>query len=204
MNFFSSIVIRVLDIMLSTIFLIFLSPVIIGISLCILFKNGRPILFIQPRVGKNCKSFKILKFRTMHHTSGIFNPASIGASGDIDDRAKYITTSLNDTRITNIGRLLRRSHLDELPQMINVLKGEMSMVGPRPDALVQRFDYDQVFWELRHKERPGITGLAQLVQVESLQHRLELDLECIDNSSVSTYIKILYRTVYKVFKLSSI
>jgi lipopolysaccharide/colanic/teichoic acid biosynthesis glycosyltransferase len=140
----------------------------------------------------------------MHHTSGTSNPASIGASGDIADREKYITTSLNDTRITNIGRLLRRSHLDELPQMINVLKGDMSMVGPRPDALVQRFDYDQVFWELRHKERPGITGLAQLVKVKSLQHRLELDLECIHNSSVSTYIKILFRTVYKVFKLSSI
>lgn len=120
-------------------------------------------------------------------------------------REKFITTSANDTRITQVGRFLRPAHLDELPQLLNVFLGEMSLVGVRPDVAVQEADYEPQEWIDRHVLRPGITGMAQVdPTVDSMKARTERDLTWVRNRSVGLYFRLLLETVGKVLKRNSL
>ena len=154
---------RLIDILLSLCALLLLSPVLLGVALAILLHDGPPVFFRQKRVGLGGREFGMLKFRSMVH-----NAASIGP---------YFT-SANDPRITPIGRFIRRTSLDELPQLINVLLGDMSLVGPRPDVPAQRAQYTDAQWQERCTVRPGITGLSQaLMRSEGTEAlRCEMDL----------------------------
>lgn len=154
---------RGLDIVLSLIALVLLSPVLLMAALAVLLDSGSPVLFRQTRLGLNGLEFGMLKFRSMRRDA-----ASVGP---------YFTQT-NDARITRVGRFIRRTSIDELPQIINVLKGDMSLVGPRPDVPEQRRLYSDTDWVQRCSVRPGITGLAQaLLRSNGTEgQRLELDL----------------------------
>ena len=183
---------RLLDMSLAGAVLFFLSPLLFMIALAIRLESHGPVLFRQKRGGLNGDAFVILKFRSM----------------ECDATESSVShASRNDARVTRVGSFLRRSSLDELPQLINVLKGEMSLVGPRPHALVHdRFyrtqisDYDQ-----RSLVRPGLTGLAQVSgnrgeirNVADMAARVELDVAYIRSWSFSSDLSILARTLLKL------
>jgi lipopolysaccharide/colanic/teichoic acid biosynthesis glycosyltransferase len=144
---------RLLDIILSINALFFLSPLLLIVFFIVKTDSKGPFLFKQIRIGKNLKKFTIYKVRTMSEKAGI---------DANNEKLEYITTSVNDPRITKPGIKLRKYHIDEIPQFFNVLKGDMSIIGPRPDAPSQEKDYSQDFWIQRHSIRPGITGLSQI------------------------------------------
>lgn len=196
---------RLFDIAIIIVFSPFLSIFALIISLILLFKQGRPIFFIQNRVGKNNQKFKLYKFRTMEtsaeedfHKSHYLDLAK-GKSIEPNNSPLEPIRIENDDRITNTGSILRRTSLDELPNILNVIRGDMSLVGPRP--LV---DYESELYgkynEKRHSVLPGITGLAQ-VQGRldlSLQERLFWDLKYIDSYSILNDIKIILKTISSV------
>jgi len=183
---------RLFDVCLAVAVLFFLSPLLILIACAISLESRGPVLFRQKRGGLNGDAFVILKFRSMEC--------------DTSD-ASVSHASRNDARITRVGSFLRRSSLDELPQLINVLKGEMSLVGPRPHALVHdRYyrmhipDYDQ-----RSLVRPGLTGLAQISgsrgeikDVSDMAARVEWDVAYIRTWSLSSDLSILAKTLLKL------
>lgn len=173
---------RIFDICISSILLLFLSPVLIVISALIYIKLGSPILFIQERPGLNCKPFKMIKFRTMNDS--------------FDKDGNLLPDS---SRITPFGKKLRGSSLDELPELWNVLRGDMSLVGPRPLLMdyIPLYNNTQV---RRHEVLPGITGLAQVNGRNSLSwdDKFNLDIRYIDTYSFSLDIKILLLTIKKV------
>lgn len=175
---------RLFDIIVSVIGLAFLSPLLIAISLLIKLDGG-PVLFKQTRVGKNGVEFSIYKFRSM-----VVNAEKLGG---------YSTIS-NDKRITKVGAVIRKTSLDEIPQLINVIEGNMSIVGPRPDVPAQRKGYTKAQWELRTSVMPGITGLAQatLRSKATWQQRYNLDVEYINKSSFSYDLMIIVITVKQV------
>ena len=196
---------RLFDIAIIIVFSPFLLIFALIISLFLLIKQGRPIFFIQNRVGKNNQKFKLYKFRTMEtsaeedfHKSHYLDLAK-GKSIEPNNSPLEPIRIENDDRITNTGSILRRTSLDELPNIINVIRGDMSLVGPRP--LV---DYESELYgkynEKRHSVLPGITGLAQ-VQGRldlSLQERLFWDLKYIDSYSILNDIKIILKTISSV------
>ena len=196
---------RLFDIAIIIVFSPFLSISALIISLILFLKQGRPIFFIQNRVGKNNQKFKLYKFRTMEtsaeedfHKSHYLDLAK-GKSIEPNNSPLEPIRIENDDRITNIGSILRRTSLDELPNILNVIRGDMSLVGPRP--LV---DYESELYgkynEKRHSVLPGITGLAQ-VQGRldlSLQERLFWDLKYIDSYSILNDIKIILKTISSV------
>ena len=159
-----------------------LAPLLLGAALAIALETGLPVLFRQTRVGLNGREFGMYKFRSM-----VKNAAQVGP---------YFTTD-NDPRITRVGRFVRRTSIDELPQLINVLKGEMSLVGPRPDVPAQRSLYTPVDWAQRCSVRPGITGLAQaLYRSDSTEaQRLEADLRYTRDASLWLDLKICWWTL---------
>jgi len=154
---------RVFDVLLSLVALVLLSPLLVAAAIAIAFESGRPIFFKQVRLGLAGREFGMYKFRSM-----VKDAARIGPWH----------TASGDPRITRVGRFLRRTSIDELPQLLNVLQGDMSIVGPRPDVPAQRALYSDEDWALRCSVRPGITGLAQaLLRSEATEaRRLELDL----------------------------
>lgn len=176
---------RVFDFSASLILLILLSPVFLIISLIISADDGSPVIFRQPRVGKNNELFDILKFRTMK------NGTRNVASGALDESGECITRS---------GRFLRKTSLDELPQLINILRGEMSFVGPRPlipeeediRKLRERYNVYSVL--------PGMTGLAQINGRDNLtaEEKAEFDRQYVENRTLFLDIKILFKTVFAV------
>jgi lipopolysaccharide/colanic/teichoic acid biosynthesis glycosyltransferase len=179
---------RVFDVASSVIALILLSPLFLLLSLIIKLSSPGPIFFFQIRMGRFCQPFRIIKFRTM-----TFNP----------DQKEIISTGLNDPRVTKIGKLMRPLHLDELPQLWNVIFGKMSIVGPRPEA----FDFAQKMrkvplYDLRHLLRPGITGHAQITQgytrgvVEEMTEKLEYDLFYVCKSNLMLDVRIILRTIF--------
>ncbi len=174
---------RLLDVVLSLMMLVLLCPVMAVTGLWIRVALGKPVLFRQRRSGHRGHSFELLKFRTMHDERD--------ASGRLLPDAERITVS---------GRLLRRLSLDELPQLINVLRGEMSLIGPRP--LLEKYDphYREVE-RRRFQVRPGITGLAQVSgrNLLSWDERLALDVQYVDAISLRNDLRILGATVAKVF-----
>jgi len=174
---------RLLDVLIAAGALFALSPLLLVISLAVARQLGRPILFCQQRPGLQGKPFKMYKFRTMRN--------AIGADG----------RSLPDEqRLTRFGALLRSTSLDELPELINVLRGEMSLVGPRP-LLMEYLPLYSTEQARRHEVRPGITGWAQVNgrNAISWDEKFKLDVWYVDNRSIGLDLKILWRTVVKVF-----
>ena len=181
-------------------------PLLALIYLFILFFDNGPVIFKQIRVGKGGRHFTIYKFRTMEFVAeSQFNELLTKFSKETlrNARKKFKTTEANDKRISKVGRLIRPIHLDELPQLINVLKGDMSFVGPRPDVPVQKFDYDEKFWEMRTSITPGITGLAQLYPCHKLIERNSLDRIYLKKRSFFFDFNIIIRTIFKLFYLKS-
>lgn len=173
---------RVFDIFISTIMIFVFFPVWILIALIIKCTSFGPIFFLQERPGYHKKIFKIYKFRTM----------CLGSERMI----KGEEVKKDDSRITKFGRALRRTKLDEIPQLLNVLKGEMSLVGPRPERIASLEDYSSEI-EKRLDVRPGITGLAQVSGniYLNLQERYKLDIYYVEHLSFLLDCKILLRTV---------
>lgn len=168
--------------------LILLGPLMLVLAVMIRAKLGSPVLFVQERPGKDCKVFKMIKFRTMR-----------------DARDADGNPLPDDQRMTPFGDFLRKSSLDELPELINVVKGDMSLVGPRP-LLVQYLERYTPEQNRRHDVKPGLTGLAQVSGRNALswEDKFRLDLEYIDNWSPVLDLKIMLLTVEKVFKRSDI
>lgn len=185
---------RGMDIALSLITLLALSPLLLAAALAIALESGWPVLFRQTRVGLKGREFGMFKFRSM-----VKNAASLGP---------YFTQA-DDPRITCVGRFLRRTSIDELPQLINVLQGRMSLVGPRPHAVAHNEEYRRLIkgYMVRHKVLPGITGWAQvngcrgeITTLEDMQSRVRYDLEYLRRWSLALDLKILFLTALKVLK----
>jgi lipopolysaccharide/colanic/teichoic acid biosynthesis glycosyltransferase len=184
---------RLFDIGVAAVALLCLLPVWIGTAIAIRLDSSGPVLFKQVRIGRGNQMFRMFKFRSMY-VQGL-------------DGAGHRSTSRDDNRVTSVGRFIRRTSLDELPQLINVLKGDMSIVGPRPHALGSRAA-DKLFWEVdrrywdRHAAKPGLTGLAQVrgfrgatLVEDDLKNRLQADLEYLENWSIWRDLKIIFLTV---------
>lgn len=185
---------RSMDVILSLILLILLSPLMIVIAVLIKLTSPGPVFFRQRRYGLDGREIRVWKFRTMTVC---------------EDGPTVVQAKRNDPRVTPIGAFLRRTSLDELPQLFNVLKGEMSLVGPRPHATAHNEEYRRVIegYMLRHKVKPGITGLAQVHgcrgetdTVDKMQKRIEWDLRYIREWSLWMDIKILLQTLWMVLK----
>jgi len=177
---------RALDRVAAALLLLLLSPLLAGIALWIVLDGGRPAVLAQDRAGKHGKPFRMLKYRTMVQDALELAPKLT------EDPYGVVE---NDPRITRPGRLLRRTGLDELPQLWNVLRGEMSLVGPRPDILEQAANYTD-HDRRRLTVEPGITGWSQVNGRESIgwPERIEQDLWYIDHWSPALDLKILWRT----------
>ena len=173
---------RLIDICLSLIAFLLLSPVIICVAVLVRFKLGSPMLFKQTRPGLHGKPFKMMKFRTMLD--------AVDAQGN---------PLPDEVRLTSFGKLLRSTSLDELPGLLSVLKGDMSLVGPRP-LLMEYLPLYSIEQARRHEVRPGITGWAQVNgrNAISWEDKFKLDVWYVENQSFWLDIKILFLTVWKV------
>ena len=173
---------RLTDIVLSLTALVLFAPVLLLAGLAVVFDSGLPVFFKQTRVGLKGREFGMYKFRSM-----VKNAATTGP---------YFTDT-NDARITRAGQFIRRTSIDELPQIINVLLGDMSLVGPRPDVPVQQALYSPEDWVRRCSVRPGVTGLAQVLirSVGTHQDRLDLDLRYIRDQHAWLDMKIMWLTL---------
>lgn len=174
-----------INIALAVTALVLLSPILLITALAIIVDSGWPVLFTQTRLGLSGREFRMLKFRSMVQEAATIGP--------------YFT-SVNDRRITRVGRLIRRTSIDELPQLLNVIRGDMNLVGPRPDMPAQRKLYSDADWDLRSSVRPGITGLAQ-VQIRSegtQEQRLELDLRYVREAGLWLDTKIMWWTLARL------
>lgn len=174
---------RILDFVLSLLALIVLSPIMLVIYILVIIKLGRPAIFKQQRPGKNEKIFTLYKFRTM-----------------TDEKDSDGNLLPDEVRLTKFGKFLRSTSLDELPELINIIKGDMAIVGPRP-LLVEYLDYYTEEEKHRHDVRPGLTGLAQVNGRNLLlwNDRLSKDVEYVNNITLIQDIKILFLTIKKVF-----
>jgi lipopolysaccharide/colanic/teichoic acid biosynthesis glycosyltransferase len=176
---------KIFDLLVALILIIFLSPLLLIISIIILAIDGSPVLFKQLRPGLNEKIFRVLKFRTMHLLK--------------ED------TESNNQSVTRLGQFLRKTSLDELPQLLNVLKGELSLVGPRP-LLVEYLPLYNERQKKRHSVKPGITGWAQVNgrNAISWEQKFEYDLWYVENWSFLLDLKIIYLTFLKAIKPAGI
>jgi sugar transferase EpsL len=175
---------RALDVVGAATLLVLLSPLLVAVGVLVAVRMGRPVLFQQQRPGLNGKPFTIMKFRTMHDTTD--------ADGNVLPDGQ---------RLTGVGRFLRRTSLDELPELFNVLWGDMSLVGPRPLLMeyLPRYSEEQ---RRRHDVRPGITGWSQVNGRNALtwEQKLALDVWYVDNRSLRLDLKILRMTIGSVVK----
>jgi exopolysaccharide biosynthesis polyprenyl glycosylphosphotransferase len=190
---------RVLDIFLSTVLIVLLLPVFVLVALLVKFTSAGPAIFKQERVGLNKKAISVLKFRTMAHGA----EQQQAALEHLNDAAGPLFKIRNDPRVTMVGKFLRKSSLDELPQLFNVLKGDMSLVGPRPLALREYSKFDKDWYRRRVSIRPGMTGLWQINgrdQRCSFDDNVRLDLEYIDRWSLVLDTKIILKTIPAVLK----
>lgn len=179
---------RIIDIMVALILLPLLSPVFLIVSVCIRLRMGAPILFRQQRPGLNGEPFYVYKFRTMNNQSGPDHPLRS-----------------DEERLTTLGKLLRKLSIDELPQLINVMKGEMSLVGPRP-LLMEYLALYTDEQKIRHQVRPGITGWAQVNGRNALtwEDKFKLDSWYVRNQTLWLDVKIIFITIMKVIKKDGI
>lgn len=180
---------RVIDFILALCALAILWPVLLIVTVWLHFANkGAGVFFLQERPGKDEKIFKIIKFKTM--------------TDERDAKGKLLPDA---ERLTKIGRFVRSTSLDELPQLVNVLKGDMALIGPRP-LLVQYLPYYTKRESLRHSVRPGITGFAQVNGRNKLRwnERLELDVYYVENVSFYIDLNVVFKTILKVIKSDNI
>ncbi len=184
--------------------IIFAIPMLVA-AFAIWLEDRDSVLFKQTRVGQGTRPFKILKFRTMYTDKSRVMGDEHKSSPSKEARAQFQTTSANDSRITKVGKVLRPIHMDEMPQLLNVVLGHMSLVGVRPDVPVQEADYTPEVWQERHLLRPGITGFAQVDStVQNTAQRTAQDLRWVRNPSVGAYAQTLLQTVTKVLKRNSL
>ena len=187
-SFYAKYIKRLLDILLSAGALLFLWPVLLVTAILVRIKLGSPVIFRQARPGKDEKIFKLYKFRTM-----------------TDEKDANGNLLPDDIRLTKFGRLLRSTSLDELPELINILKGDMSIVGPRPLLVkyLPRYNAEQ---RRRHDVRPGLTGWAQVNgrNAISWEDKFRLDVEYVEKVSFVMDVKILFMTVGKILKREGI
>jgi len=178
---------RMFDMVVSSIGLAILSPLLLLVAAAILVDTGRPVLFLQERVGLHGRTFRIVKFRTM--------------TRDAEQQTKGQWIAQGNPYVTSIGRFLRQTSLDELPELINVLKGDMSLVGPRPTLPEQVAAYD-IFQRRRLEVRPGITGWAQVNGRNSISwtERIKLDVWYIDHWTPWLDVHILLMTIGQVLR----
>ncbi len=174
---------RALDILIASIALVALSPVLLIASIAIKLGSSGPVIYRQRRVGEDGREFELLKLRTMEQGS---DPVGVGK-----------VVARDDPRVTSAGRFLRRTSLDEIPNLINVLRGEMAIVGPRPTIPAQVADYTP-FQRRRHEVRPGLTGWAQVQGRAGIpwEERIELDVEYVDRRSFTLDARILAKTAW--------
>jgi lipopolysaccharide/colanic/teichoic acid biosynthesis glycosyltransferase len=179
---------RPMDFILSLMAIIALSPVLIIVAVLVRFKLGSPVLFKQKRPGLNEKIFTMYKFRTM--------------TDEKDENGELLPDSV---RLTKFGRMLRSTSLDELPELFNILKGDMSIVGPRPLA-VQYLPYYTETERMRHSVRPGLSGLAQINgrNTASWEERFNYDVKYVNGITFLGDLKIIYETVLKAIQRSDI
>lgn len=176
---------RLSDLLAACMGLLLMAPLLLLLALLVRLDSPGPVLFRQQRVGRGGRPFSMLKFRSM--------------VADAERRGGYATQA-SDPRITRVGRWLRRSSLDELPQLLNVLRGDMSLVGPRPDVPAQQALYRPRDWALRCSVQPGITGLAQstLRSSATASQRLALDLRYVRQLSLGLDLRVLALTAGQV------
>lgn len=179
---------RIIDLLIAIMGLIILFPVIIVVTICLYIANSGKPFFYQQRPGKNEKLFKIVKFKTMN-----------------DKTDKDGNLLADSERLTSVGRFVRKTSLDEIPQLINILKGDMSLIGPRP-LLIKYLPYYSEEERVRHTVRPGITGWAQINGRNTVKwdDRLAFDVEYVKNLSFIFDLKIIYKTALKVIKSENI
>jgi putative colanic acid biosynthesis UDP-glucose lipid carrier transferase len=191
---FRGVIKRLTDIVISGAVLLLISPVLVIIAILVALSSRGPIIFRQRRYGLDGREFIVYKFRTMTVT---------------EDGAKVAQATRDDRRITAVGGFLRRHSLDEFPQLINVLQGRMSLVGPRPHAIAHNEEYRKLIsgYMIRHKVLPGITGLAQIngcrgetARLEDMQARVQLDLEYLRHWTPVLDLKILALTALQVVR----
>ncbi len=186
---------KFLDLLFSLLFLIFSIPLFIIISLLIKLSSRGPIFYLQERIGKNNMPFKCIKFRTMYPEAKDILKNILIKNKDLKKEFEETHKLKNDPRITSIGKFLRKTSLDELPQFINVLKGEMSIVGPRPIVKDEKKKYGKNLKKVL-SIKPGITGLWQVSGRNNLTYkrRVILDLNYVRNHNLLMDIRILIRT----------
>lgn len=182
---------RIIDIFISLLILVITLPVTIITAIAIKLDSKGPVFFLQERMGQNGKVFKVIKFRSM-----------------IDNAEAYsgpVWSHKDDPRITRVGKFIRKVRIDEIPQMINVLKGEMSLVGPRPERpyFVEKLTKEIPLYKRRLRVRPGVTGWAQVKHkydetIDDVKTKLRFDLFYIENMSLRMDFKILFRTIFVV------
>ena len=180
---------RLIDVILCSIGIIILSPVFLITALLIKLEYKGPIIFKQERLGKNGNIFKIYKFRSM----------CVGA----EKTGSGVYSGKNDSRVTKVGKIIRATSIDELPQFFNILKGDMSIIGPRPALTYHPWKYEEYNDEQKHMFdiRPGVTGWAQINGRKEVEwpRRIELNVWYVRNVSFLLDIKIFFMTIFKVF-----
>lgn len=180
---------RAIDILLSVLILLLLWPILLLVAIAIKIDSKGPVIFKQERIGLNGKVFKIYKFRSM-----VVNAEHTGSG---------VYSGKNDARVTRVGKFLRASSVDELPQIINILKGDMSFIGPRPPLTYHPWPYDEYTEEQQRmfEVRPGITGWAQVNGRKEVEwnKRIVLNVWYVDHVSLWLDIKIFFMTIFKVF-----
>lgn len=179
---------RFLDVTASFLGLVLLSPLMLAVSILIKIDSRGPVIFRQKRIGRNGKVFEIYKFRSM----------CVGA----EKTGSGVYSGKGDARVTRIGKILRATSIDELPQLLNILKGEMSFVGPRPPLTYHPWKYEEYtdFQKRMFEVRPGITGWAQVNGRKDVEwhKRIELNVWYVDHMSLLLDIKIMFMTAFKV------
>ncbi len=178
---------RVFDICIALFLLIISSPLLVLAAIVIRLDSSGPVIYAQKRVGLHGSIFTLYKFRSMHHDA---------------EKNGAVWAKVNDERVTKCGKYMRKLRIDELPQLWNILKSDMSLIGPRPERVefVQELEKSIQGYGLRHSVKPGLTGLAQVcypyaASEEDAKNKLEYDLYYINNMSLSLELKILFKTV---------
>ena len=178
--------------MLTIPFLIIISPFALVIALAIKLESKGPVLYKQERVGRDFRKFKTIKFRSMHHNA--------------EDKTGPMWAEQDDPRVTKVGRILRRFRLDEVPQFINVLKGDMSIIGPRPERpyFVDKLSKEYPLYHRRLSVLPGISGWSQIKHpydedIEDIRQKLKYDFFYIENLSFGLDLKIMISTIWVMF-----
>ena len=182
---------RFFDIILSLLGLIILSPILLITAIAIKAESKGPVIFKQERIGKNGKVFKIYKFRSM----------VVGA----EKMGTGVYSKKGDSRVTKVGKFIRMTSIDELPQLVNIIKGEMSIIGPRPVLTYHPWKYEEYTEEQlkRFDVRPGITGWAQIHGRKDVEwnNRIKMDVYYVENISLKLDLKIFLKTIYEVLSM---